>query len=77
MASSETVFRFRKAGDINRANALFELLSDDVPILDVGFADDGTFEVAFNQQIGGVIIPWTQLQEWIEKGREMAKVDRA
>jgi hypothetical protein len=77
MASSQITFRFRKASDIKRNNALFELLSDDAPILDVGFADDGTFEVAFNQQIGGVIMPWTQLQEWIEKGREMAEVDRA
>jgi hypothetical protein len=77
MASQKTTFRFRKAGDINRDNALFELLSDDVPILDVGFTDDGTFEVAFNERIGGIVIPWTQLQEWIEKGRPMAELDRA
>jgi hypothetical protein len=76
MASSKTTFRLRKAGDINRNNALFELLSDEVPILDVGFANDGTFEVAFNEQIGGMIIPWTQLQEWIEKGKEMAEGDK-
>jgi hypothetical protein len=77
MASSKTTLRFRKAGDINRDNALFELLSDDTPILDVGFADDGTFEIAFNEAIGGVIMPWTQLQDWIEKGKEMAERDRA
>jgi hypothetical protein len=77
MASSKTTLRFRKAGDINRDNALFELLSNDVPILDVGFADDGTFEVAFNEQIGAVIIPWAQLQEWIEKGKQLAELDRA
>jgi hypothetical protein len=77
MASSKATLRFRKAGDINRDNALFELLSDDVPILDVGFADDGTFEVAFNEQIAGVIIAWAQLQEWIEKGRALAELDRS
>jgi|HubBroStandDraft_2_1064218.scaffolds.fasta_scaffold326586_2 hypothetical protein len=76
MASSKTALRFRKAGDINRENALFELLSDDVPILDVGFADDGTLEVAFNEAIGGLIFPCTKLQEWIEKGRKMAELDR-
>jgi hypothetical protein len=76
MTSPKTTLRFRKAGDINRDHALFELLSDDVPILDVGFADDGTFEVAFNEEIGGLIIPWTQLREWIEKGKQMAELDR-
>jgi uncharacterized protein with LGFP repeats len=76
MASSKPTFRFRKAGDINRDNALFELLADEVPILDVGFANDGTFEVAFNKQIGGKIIPWTQLQEWIEKGKAIASEEK-
>ncbi len=77
MVSSKTTFRLRKATDIRRENATFELLADDVPILDMGFSDEGTFEVAFNEQIGGIIIAWDKLQAWIEEGRRMAEVDRA
>jgi hypothetical protein len=77
MVSSKTTFRLRKSTDIRRENALFELLADDVPILDMGFSDEGTFEVAFNEQIGGIIIAWDKLQDWIEEGRKMAEVDRA
>jgi hypothetical protein len=63
--------------DIRRKYALFELLADGVPILDVGFSDESTFEVAFNRQIGGIIIAWDKLQSLIEQGRRMAEADRA
>jgi len=66
----------RKATDINREYAAFELLADDVAILDMGFSDEGTFEVVFNRQIGGIVIAWDKLQDWIEKGRRMAELDR-
>jgi hypothetical protein len=39
-------YRWRKASDINREYAVFELLEDEEPILDVGFSDAGIFEVA-------------------------------
>lgn len=37
MLSSELTFRLRKATDIRRENATFELVAGDIPILDVGF----------------------------------------
>jgi hypothetical protein len=49
-------YRWKKAGDINREYALFELLADNIPILDVGFSDAGVLEVAFNSSIAGLII---------------------
>ena len=77
MVSSKTTFHLRKATDVRREYAAFELLADGVPILDVGFSDERTFEVAFNEQIAGIIIDWDKLRDWIEEGRRMAEVDRA
>jgi hypothetical protein len=74
---SKIKFRLRKATDINREYPTFELLADEVAILDVGFSDDGIFEVAFNERIGGVVVDWVQLWEWIEKGKNMAELDRS
>jgi hypothetical protein len=44
MASSNATFRLRKATDIRREYATFELLADDVAILDMGFSDEGIFD---------------------------------
>ena len=77
MVSSKTTFHLRKTTDVRREYAAFELLADGVPILDVGFSDERTFEVAFNEQIAGIIIDWDKLRDWIEEGRRMAEVDRA
>lgn len=72
---SNIEFRLRKAIAINRENATFELLLDDVAILDVGFSYDGVFEVAFDERIGGGVFEWAQLQEWIERGKNLAELD--
>lgn len=70
------VYRWRKTTDINRENALFELLDDQTPILDVGFTDAGIFEVAFNPSIGGKVVEWEQLLRLLKEGRALAEDDR-
>jgi hypothetical protein len=69
-------YRWRKATDINREYALFELLENDEPVLDVGFSDEGIFEVAFNPGIAGGPIEWEQLRKMIEEGMRLAELDR-
>ena len=68
--------RLRKATDINRKYALFELVTDDTVLLDVGFSDEEIFQVCFHEKIASLIIDWIKLQEWIKKGKEMAELDR-
>jgi hypothetical protein len=75
MAGSGT-YRWRKTTDINREHALFELLDDDNPLVDVGFTDEGVFEVAFNPSIGGKVMEWDQFLELIREGRTLAERDR-
>lgn len=75
MAASGT-YRWRKTTDINRAYALFELMDDTVPLLDVGFTDEGIFEIAFNPSIGGKVMEWEQLQKLLDEGRSIAERDR-
>src|ERR1700754_5148481 len=58
--SESSKYRWRKATDVNRDGALFELLEDNNAVLDVGFTNDGSFEVAFNPSIGGMVIEWDQ-----------------
>jgi hypothetical protein len=74
---SGTRFGFRKATNIYREYASFELFADGVLILDMGFSDEGTFDVAFSREIGGIKIAWDKLQDLIEQGRTMAEADRA
>jgi hypothetical protein len=74
---SKNELRLRKATDIKREHAIFELLADGEVILDVGYSDTGTFEVCFSQPIVGNALSWEQLREWIEEGRRMADQDRA
>lgn len=69
-------FRLRKATDINREFAIFELLANDVVVLDVGFSDSGVLEVAFSEGIAGLVVEWERLKEFIEQGRAMAERDR-
>jgi hypothetical protein len=69
-------YRWRKATDINREHALFELLEDERPVLDVGFSDAGIFEISFNHKMAGAPIEWEQLQKMIEEGKRLAELDR-
>lgn len=70
-------YRWRKATDINRESATFELLADEKIVLDVGCSDKGVFEVIFNEEISGLMIDWITLQELIEVGRKLAELDQA
>lgn len=70
------VGRLRKVTDVNRKHPLFELLVNDVVLLDIGFSNKEQLEVAFNQGIVGWIVDWIVLREWIEKGRAMAEQER-
>ncbi|MGO4303660.1 hypothetical protein [Cupriavidus sp. RAF12] len=69
-------YRWRKATDVNREYALFELLEDDILLLDVGFSDDGNFEIAFNPGICGKVIEWTQFLTFVDEGRALSEQDR-
>jgi hypothetical protein len=70
------IYRWRKTTDINREHALFELLDGDVPVLDVGFTDEGVFQVAFNPSIGGKAMEWGQFLKLLDEGRDLADRDR-
>ena len=69
-------YRWRKTTDINREYAVFELLADEISILDVGFSDTEGFEIVFNDRIAGVLIEWEQFQKLIEDGKALAEQDR-
>ena len=71
-----TSYRWRKTTDINREYSVFELVADEIPIIDVGFSDTEIFEVAFNASIAGVLIDWELLRKLIEEGRSLAERDR-
>jgi hypothetical protein len=69
-------YRWRKTTDINREHALFELLDGDVPLLDVGLTDEGTFEVAFNPSISGKILELEEFFKLLDEGKALADLDR-
>lgn len=68
--------RWRKITDINREHALFELLDGETPVLDVGFTDEGIFEVAFNPSIGGKVLEWERLLKLLDEGKALAERHR-
>jgi hypothetical protein len=74
--SGSQAYRWRKVTDINREYALFELLEDDSPVLDVGFSDEGLFEVSFNPIIGGKLLDGDQFMKLLAEGRALAVQDR-
>ena len=75
MATS-AIYRWRKATDVNREHALFELLDGEVPVLDAGFTDEGVFEVTFNSSISGKVVEWSKLLKLLEEGKAFADRDR-
>ncbi len=70
------IYRWRKTTNINREYSLFELLDGEVPILDVGFTDEGIFEIAFNPSIGDKVMEWDHLLKLLDEGRILAEQDR-
>ena len=69
-------YRWRKVTDINREFALFELLDGETLLLDVGYTDEGLFEVAFSQGISRRTVEVSQLLRLLEEGRALANLDR-
>lgn len=69
-------YRWRKITDVNRKCALFEMLQGETPILDVGFTDEGKFEIAFNSSISGIIFDWVEFLTLLEEGRVLAELDQ-
>lgn len=69
-------YRWRKATDINREYALFELMDGEAQILDVGFTDEGVLEVSFNPSTCGMVMPWDQLLALLDEGKSLAESDR-
>ena len=74
--TTSVIYRWRKITDINRDHPLFELLHVDVPLLDVGFTDEGSFEVAFNPSIVGRVLEFRQFVKLLDEGRSLAELDR-
>lgn len=72
----ENIYRWRKATDINREHALFELMDGNSQILDIGFTDEGVLEVAINPNTSGIIVTWDQLHALLEEGKTLAERDR-
>lgn len=75
MAAPE-IYRWRKASDIGRKHALFELLENEEPMLDTDFLDQGVFEITFNPGIGGKVMEWNQLLTLLDEGKKLAEKDR-
>ena len=67
-------YRWRKATDINREYALFELLRNEEVILNVGFSDSDQFEISFGNR--RQIFEWEYLQKLIKEGRKLAEMDK-
>jgi hypothetical protein len=69
-------YHWRKATDINRDFAFFELVQDGVPLLDVGYPNAGKLELTFNPSIVGQVIPYEDFISLLIEGRAMADLDR-
>ena len=71
MARTPT-YHLRKASDINRDYALFELLDGETILADFGVANDGELEIAFHSGLAGKVIRGSEILEWFERGKTMA-----
>ena len=68
--------RWRKATDIGREHALFELLTkDDVILMYLGFSDDGILELGFSEDIGDVVVNFEDLIRVLQSGKKAAEDD--
>jgi hypothetical protein len=64
--------RWRKASDINREYALYELLSGESILLDIGYSDEREMEVCFHQAISNALINFNELISLLEEAKRMA-----
>lgn len=70
------VYRWRKATDVGREYALFELICGETVLLDIGYSDDGRLEISFDPGICGKMVGWEELVEMLGEGRTLAERDR-
>jgi hypothetical protein len=68
--------RWRKTTDVNREHAVFELVHDDVVLLDVGFSDDDVFEIAFHEGVSNTVVDWGSLLRLLDNGKKIAEADK-
>lgn len=69
-------YRWRKATDVQREYASFELMDGEDALLDVGFTDEGVLEIAFNMHSFGRIISFSEFLQILEEGKSLAENDR-
>ena len=74
--TTEISLRWRKATNVNREHALFELVDGSSQILDIGFTDEGVLEVAINPSTSGIVVTWDQLHALLEEGKALAERDQ-
>lgn len=70
-------YRFRKFAPVDRDFPLFELISGDSILLDIGFSNAAQLEVAFHEGIGNTVISLEDLLEYLKEGRRLAENDMA
>jgi len=74
--TNSITFRWRKTTDINREYAVFELLRNEIPVMDLGYSDGDILEVGFNPSITGKLIEFDQLSSLLAEGKANADLDR-
>lgn len=67
---------WRKATDVNREYAIFELVHDGVVLLDVGLSDSEVLEVAFHEGLANVVSPWDIFLQVLGEGRKIAELNK-
>lgn len=67
--------RWRKFTDIEREHAIFELLQDDVILLDLGFSDTGQMEITFHRGICEFTVELDRLDQLVRDGVAIATRD--
>ncbi|MCJ2061110.1 hypothetical protein MKL09_31900 [Methylobacterium sp. J-048] len=68
--------RWRKATDINRKYAIFELVHEENILLDIWFSDNGALEVSFHRGISNTAVNWDQFTNVIADGMRIAESDK-
>lgn len=68
--------RWRKATDVDREHAIFELVVDDMTLLDVGFSDDGILEISFDAGISSTLTSYEEFSLVLARGKQLAEADK-
>lgn len=71
-------FSFRSASDVRKKYLSFELVNDAGDILlDIGMSDNREIYIAFGPSSYNKIFALSQLEDWIEHGKELVLADAA